>query len=812
MDLPIDPPPANDAYVANGEDGEEASGLQFGLRAQSLLAGATQMTSEKLDSIRARATRGLAAATHLMSLDTVQDDDPDVNEDSEASLREARAVEARAAKARELRSQLMAATTEASALRSAVDKATVERKAATADAERASAEAKRWAARTREAEANAEAARRETAAALEAKRKAESALAALERSAVALESTKVDADTQARDRERALRTAQAHASRREADAAKYAKEAAELAATVEFERRRTRVAETEAEALRDRLASLRERITARPPPLEQAPVQEEDDDEAPPPPVVDESAVRRELESCRDRAAASEDARRASERRAAEARRQLGVTEARVAKLTAERDAALGEARASEARVARLTQELAVAVASKATERDAATVARVALDGRVESERLRIAEARAEAARRQVVSLDRALDAAEARHAADRAVRDADLAQLQHRLRQAHDSLQACKDDLEAKRGNKAFLFSGQLRNELRRLERANDVLRKFAVAPDKPRDDDDKETPPPPHDEHHRDADSSGREFDAAVRCEYLATTLLRASDHERHPGDAALAPVVRELIGCPHHPAAAFLEAVRTHPPLAACCRAIANLILEAREVNRVHCARAADTARADADLKFDARLAELVADTAFAHATDRQALGARAAKRLQTEQAQTAKALERVGALEVESDALRAKATADKDAADDDLKAQRAANADLQHQLDVALSEAERAQKTIVAMKDADANSAEAEHARSCVLAVLKEARVNGPTYNRFVPVRLKLVTQNNVLTGRANTPQTATLRRHQKPRRSHRHRLRRRVCRGPTSHIATLTLSPQALTTLHKQPSL
>ncbi|MEM7518269.1 MAG: hypothetical protein AAF368_15270, partial [Planctomycetota bacterium] len=149
---------------------------------------------------------------------------------------------------------------------------------------------------------------------------------------------------------------------------------------------------------------------------------------------------RRRLEEAVQDARIADDGRRLAERRFAEVKRQLGVEEARYGRACAERDAALGQVAALHVRTARLRDELQAGKAETTEAVAEAGRARAQVATRVDSSKLKNAEERAEAAKRQVVALDRALDASLARLAASCAARDSDVAELQKRLRAANEA------------------------------------------------------------------------------------------------------------------------------------------------------------------------------------------------------------------------------------------------------------------------------------------------------------------------------------------------------------------------------------
>ncbi|KAJ8598767.1 hypothetical protein CTAYLR_009857 [Chrysophaeum taylorii] len=803
--MEIDPP--IDLVVPGGDrdpeevDEEEHGGFDLRKQLGGLIRGA--QLKPGIEELRTRATRGIAAAKHFssnvknFSLDALQDKDPymvgrddgpttgsgdaattgsgdaedggraaEVRRAKEAALREARAVEARAAgETRELRARLAEATGEVSRLRREAALAESDKKDAVAAADRYRAEADQakaqaqrvatasgWAQAeiSREREAAA-AARAEAAAAADSRARAEAEVSRLASAADALRGGREDIEALVRQRERQAIEAQGRAARSEREIARYVRETAEAARAAEAATRRARSAETEVETLRERVAVLRERLAE---PRATTPRE--------PPPAADERAddrlerARAEVAEARSAALRSEDARRDAERQVADLKRLLGVEDARYAKTAAERDAAVGAADAAERRATALGDELAAArrdIGDARRERDAA---RASLTGRVESDRLRLAEARAEAARRQVVALDRALDACDARNAAAAAVRDADVAAIQRRLRDANDQLQACKEDLDRKRGQKAFFFSGQLRRELRRLERANDVLRQMTGedddrsaedgAPSKPPP---PRAPPPPPPRNNGTAPEE-EEFDARVRCEYFATSMLRVADDDCPSAKSAVAPVVRELLGCPHNPVSIWLDLVRSNTQFAVACRAAMELILDALETARAHCEKAATAASETAAVACDRRVAETAASTA------------RDLARIRADaDAQVTDARRRIHDAEHRADASRVAL----DEADREAR-RRVQDAtlqmrDMQRRLDAAAEQTVRAERTINAMK-ADKttpaeSSPEAEHARLCVLRILREAKVNGPSYNRLLPVvREILKLPHNVVT--------------------------------------------------------
>lgn len=561
-----------------------------------------------------------------------------------------------------------------------------------------------------------------------------------------------------------VREAQARAAKAEDVATRSRSDAAKAIRDHQDVLARLRDAERENEQLRGKLRAFKDekRSSSSPPPMDAFSAEtargggrrDGKNGHHPAPELVvgAEEDERRRLEDALQDARIADDGRRLAERRFAEVKRQLGVEEARYGRACAERDAALGQVAALQVRTARLRDELQ---ASKSETTEAAAEAgraRAQVATRVDSSKLKHAQECAEAARRQVVSLDRALDASEARLAASCAARDSDVAELQKRLRAANDALVSCREDLDKKRGQKAFYFSGQLKQELKRLERANDVLMKLAsknkdasgeFTADFGRSTAIEDSMQRSEVLRNSSADSVD-EFDARVRCEYFATAMLRAAADGNRSSAKSVAPVARELLGCPHIPIAAWLDALAGDPRLAAACRATMELVLDALETSRAHCVHAADAAREDVLLSADAKTAQIVVETAAAHAAD-------SAHRLR-------EASEKYELANQELSRIRETAERDRHAvrvAENHAKAEIKAASDrlegLQDRLDHALEQNRRDRLTIEAMNSESSESPEAEHARQCVIAILKEAKVNGPTYSRLIPAS----TQHNFL---------------------------------------------------------
>lgn len=656
-----------------------------------------------------------------------------------AELADTQAVDASALA--ELRARLGAANAQADKLQRALAKCEAEKKKLTsteattrAEAERSKAQAalslasaneeiERW----REV---AKAARAEAKIAAGSKTAAETELRQLLASASASRIGTDDVESLSRLREKQLHDAEARAAKAEARCARQSAETMALA-------RRAHELETAAKDARSQAADLRERLDALRAAKSEAHPEE---------PVVVQAVHDERLDVPNEAELRADENRLETERRLNEVRRRLGVAEARCARLSAERDAARGDATAALARCSRLTIDLDEAQDKLAKTMRQTEHAKAKLNFRVDDVELRRAEARSEAARRQVVALDRALDAAEARHAAACAVRDSDVAELQNRLRAANDEIINCREELDRTRSRKAFFFSGQLKQELQRLERANDVLLKLSRG-EHPRTAEENvvlavnsnsdvatELVTPPTDARH--------EFDARVRCEYFATTMLRAA--EGPAAALAVTPVVRELLGCPHNPVAAWLEAITRDKRLATVCRSAMELVLEALETARENCLHDARAATEAAAARADSILARNVADTAVSNQQNVQSRDKIAAEQLADMQ-------RRLGELQASSEVQRANAIRSEAKAADDLQIARDQTHDLRRRLDNADAQMRRAQRTIDTMTGDNADSPQAEHARQCVLAILRENSVNGPTYNSLLPAsQLTLLT--------------------------------------------------------------
>ena len=432
------------------------------------------------------------------------------------------------------------------------------------------------------------------------------------------------------------------------------------------------------------------------------------------------------------------------ERQLAEAKRERSLVDARLAKVSAERDAATGALKAAERRIARAEVDRDDA---RVAQRQAESDRDEALKKRLDDGRILRAEATADAAKRQVRALDWALDAANARNAASAALRDHDIAALQARLDLANDQLVHCKRDLDAKRGQKAFYFSGEIRDELRRLELANDVLRDGGVHESKPTQNggggaSDTTTVPPTLSNGHLESSSS---FDARARCEYVARAVMTAAD-DPHVESATVIPVVREVLGAPHRHVAAIFDGIARQPPLANGCKAAMALVLEALEAARVQTSAIAQETAEKVHSQQDAKTAALVAATAI----------------------EVSSAVAEMTA-DFDQDLARARATvAARDAALRDLQENAAlavtkANTQLQDavqlakdrltQIDDARRDTQRVKDSLEALQRQRDNDPELEHARQCVIAVLREAKVYGPAYNRLLPVIRSLLKQSH-----------------------------------------------------------
>lgn len=653
---------------------------------------------------------------------------------NEAELANSQEVDASALA--ELRARLGAANAEADKLQRALAKCEVEKKKLTlieatnrAEAEKSKAQEARLAVslasakeeieRWREA---ARAARAEVKIAADSKTAAETELRELSASASASRTGADDVQSLSRLREKQLHDAEARAAKAEARCARQSAEAMALA-------RRAHDLETAAKDARSEANDLRARLDALRAAKSEVPAEE---------PVVVQAENDERLHAPNEAELRAEQSGLETERRLSEVRRRLGVAEARCARLSAERDAARGEAAAAVARCSRLTTDLDDAQDKMAKTMRQTEQVKTKQNCRIDDIELRRAEERSEAARRQVVALDRALDAAEARHAAACAVRDSDVAELQNRLRAANDEILYCREELDRSRSRKAFFFSGQLKQELQRLERANDVLLKLS-----------RGEHPQIEEEHVGPAvnNKSGvatelvtprtdarPEFDARVRCEYFATTMLRAV--EGPAAALAVTPVVRELLGCPHNPIAAWLEAITRDKRLATACRSAMELVLEALETARENCLHGARAATEAAAALADSALARNVADSALSNQRNVEARDKLAAEQLADMQ-------RRLSELQASTETQRANASRAEAKAADDLQIARDQTHDLRRRLDNADAQMRRAQRTIDSMTSDNADSPEAEHARQCVLAILRESTVNGPTYNRLLP---------------------------------------------------------------------
>jgi len=430
-------------------------------------------------------------------------------------------------------------------------------------------------------------------------------------------------------------------------------------------------------------------------------------------------------------------------------RRERSVIAARCAKANAERDAALGSAEAAKRRAREAEERLAETIhrSFKKTEQNDSSALLIKF------------EETAKAAKRQVHMLDSALDAANARAAASLASRDLELAALKSRLDLTNNQLTQCKNELDRRRGNKAFYFSGQLQTELRRLELANDVLRRdhakessFSVADNA-------------HELSHAAKKASVAvtsseitNFDARARLEYVARALLRACEAAQ-TGDQALqskfTPIVREVLGAPHNSVAAWFAALEHNATLVDAFQAIMDLALDALLAARSDIdsrQQIAQNKLAQTMLQNEARLAETVAYSALAFNQLNEDLNKKILCLKEDAEAQKLDNKKQIQSIRLSADQQLI------------VEQNRLTNlqtrhletvASLQTHLDDARAESERLRKAISVLQAASTD-ATTEHARNCVLAILREGRTNGPTYSRLLPVLRTLLHQpHNVI---------------------------------------------------------
>lgn len=177
-----------------------------------------------------------------------------------------------------------------------------------------------------------------------------------------------------------------------------------------------------------------------------------------------------ELRAALDRAAAAQ-------HDISELRRGQSILEARAGKLAAERDLFEGRCLTLERDRGDAAARLEAADRAATAAVAAREAAYIDVDDRVAAAEARGA-ATARAAKRQVVALDHALEGAMAHGAYYAATRDAEMRAHRATIDALEAKLAEAEAHLDEARGRRAFYFSGEVRDELARLERANDALK----------------------------------------------------------------------------------------------------------------------------------------------------------------------------------------------------------------------------------------------------------------------------------------------------------------------------------------------
>ena len=643
------------------------------------------------------------------------DDGGELARVKEAALRDARRTEAAGlAEATKLRALLAETQRELAAARGAATAAD----ARAADADGARSEAARSAANAREEAAGLRAA---AGAAHEALAAADARASAAEGAA---DAAGRDADS-LRDELAALRGAQAAlaggaseadafaaASRLQAEQARKDAlaaagragaargEAAAVAAELAREKFAREALDREVEELRRRLR----RSTAAPPPPPPpaaAPVESpEDDYDA----MARSLVAAEELRAALDRAAAAH-------HDISELRRGQSILEARAGKLAAERDLFEGRCVALERdrgdAAARLDAADRAATAAVA----AREAAYIDVDDRVAAAEARGA-ATARAAKRQVVSLDHALEGAMAHGAYYAATRDAEMRAHRATIDALEAKLAEAEAHLDEARGRRAFYFSGEVRDELARLERANDALKGGGDVVEAPDNDATAPAPAPSPRARAAPAGDGAAGYDAATRAAYVAMAVTQLCHASRDGGDSrasSVAPALKEMIREAYNPVHRWLAVLERDDDAArATCAALAVCTEALDEAARAAAARAAAT-----DGEVDAAAAAAAAAAASGAAAAREAEDGRRDARATCELLeQRADHREALGALSTRlADAL-----AERDALRDAVAGLR---------------------------RDAAYASPEFAHARASLLALLDGGK-GGEVYNTLLPV--------------------------------------------------------------------
>ena len=289
----------------------------------------------------------------------------------------------------------------------------------------------------------------------------------------------------------------------------------------------------------------------------------------------------------------------------------MRVLEAAASKARAEAAAADSEARRYRDGDSDLRRrcEAAERAATRAT---AAREALAEVDARVDAAKL-AGERIANAAKRQVAALDKALSGRDALVACTEARSAMALRDKTRELADAKRALGVAESRTQAARRSKAFLFGGAVRDELARLQRQNDRLREEVLAGGGERDED--AAPPPPAKKAPPAARPSNDTFDAKTRATYVAlavSQLCAAAGAGEESRAATVAPVLRELLKQPHNAVKhwlAFLE--RDAEAAAATCAAL-DLLRDALDEGAERERSAASLGAQRALLRYDARLA--------------------------------------------------------------------------------------------------------------------------------------------------------------------------------------------------------
>ncbi|KAJ1454277.1 hypothetical protein M885DRAFT_618265 [Pelagophyceae sp. CCMP2097] len=518
-------------------------------------------------------------------------------------------------------------------------------------------------------------------------------------------------------------------TKRDGELAAIAKAAAATAHQLQAALDRARTAEAQAAKLRGKLQEAldaKHALLARP----------EIDEPRLPAAFVDAQAVSREVHAqslaqltrLRDvELPALERLRADAERLAAESRRAAHTSEAAARAATSRSEAVSGRLAAFEAeRTAALAERdaLATQLANARSTRE-----RVVDDSDLKMHTAeRKWEAMAAAAKRQVRALDSALDGAHAEMAANSARALLDKVDMQSLFEAKAAEALKLKTDVESARGMRAFYFSGELRAELGRLERANQTLRKNGGADGGAHVPSEKEAAP------HRDlfpaeAVSETEDYEPRTRLQYIAAVILRLCDEENDSATKSrakdVAPVLRTLLRAPHNDVAAWLAGMEEKRAVKHASAAFMALVIDALRddddsLDALH--RVVDSTKSALTsqiLLHEGELAELrdssEADLAQAvAAVVEEAKAAREALELQLEEASQAAQ----GALRNEIAALR-------------------------NEVDLFLKTSPTDQPL------------EAEHARQCLVTILQEGSRGGATYNRLLPVVRQLLKQPHVV---------------------------------------------------------